>query len=379
MNFEALGMQDGICKGLLAQGIDTPTPIQAQSIPMILANKNLLLQAETGSGKTLAYLLPLYARYAPDVRGIQTIILVPTRELAMQVHRQVELLSQNADMQLTSAVVIGDVNINSQIEKLKAKPQIVIGTSGRIIELIKRKKITAHTIKTLVIDEADKMLERNNMEGVKAIMKAVMRDTQIIMLSASVSDKTQKTAGEMVHALETVKISQTLRIPVHIQHLFIVAEERDKFETFRKLNFILQPKRAIVFINNADKIDMMTAKMQYHKIRGACIQGASAKERRKNVLSDFAAGKLQILMATDIAARGLHIEDIELVFNISMPEDSMDYLHRAGRTGRNSAEGTVISIVTKRELVLLQQYQKAFGIRIQEIKMRNGEILHAML
>ncbi len=375
MNFETLGLQNNLIRGLTAQKIHTPTPVQAQTIPKILEHKNLLVQAETGSGKTLAYLLPMYARYTPDVRGMQSMILVPTRELAMQVHRQVELLSQNAGIPLTSAVVIGDVNINSQMEKLKAKPQIVIGTTGRIIELIKRKKITAHTIKTLVIDEADKMLDRNNIDGVKTIIKAVMRDTQTVMLSASVSEKTQKTASELVHPLETVNIGQTLQIPKNIRHLFIVADERDKFETFRKLNFILQPQRAIVFVNSAEKIDVMTAKMTYHKIKGACIQGASAKESRKNVLSDFTAGRLQILLATDIAARGLHIESVEMVFNISMSEDSMDYLHRAGRTGRGNASGTVISIVTKRELPLLQQYQKAFNIRIHEIKMRNGEIL----
>lgn len=375
MSFDALGLNEAIINGLAIQGITTPTQVQEQAIAPIMENKNVIIQSETGSGKTLAYLLPIYMQKNPDLREMQVIILVPTHELAMQVYRQAETLSKNTGIALKSAVIFGDVNINTQIEKLKEKPQIVIGTTGRIIELIKRKKISAHTIKTIVIDEADKMLDINNIEGVKSIIKSTMRDTQIVLLSASVPEKTRKIAEEIASNLLSLKTTQTLTIPVNIKHMFIVVEERDKIETFRKLSYILKPKRAIVFINNADKIDIATAKLKYHNINAESIQGASKKAERKNVLADFSSGKLQFLIATDIASRGLHIENVEMVFSLSIPEDANDYLHRAGRTGRDNTSGVSISIISPREMQLIKKYQNAFGITITQIQMRRGEIL----
>lgn len=375
MNFDALGLNENIIKGLAIQGVDSPTTVQERSIPFIMENKNIVIQAETGSGKTLAYLLPIYMRQHPDLPGMQVIILVPTHELAIQVHRQVETLSKNSGIALKSCVVFGDVNINTQIEKLREKPQIVIGTCGRIIELIKRKKISAHTIKTIVIDEADKMLDTHNVESVKSIIKSTMRDTQILLFSASISEKTRKTAEDIASKLISVKTSPTLTIPDNIKHMFIIVDERDKIEAFRKLSYILKPKRAIVFINDADKIDIATAKLKYHKINAESIQGASAKKDRKQVLADFSNGTLPFLIATDIASRGLHIENVEMVFSLSIPQEANEYLHRAGRTGRGNAPGLSISIITSRELGLVKKYQNAFGIAITQIQMRGGEIV----
>ncbi|MEG2015765.1 MAG: DEAD/DEAH box helicase [Oscillospiraceae bacterium] len=375
MNFNTLGLNESIIKGLAMQGIEQPTKVQEQAIPLIMENKNIVIQSETGSGKTLAYLLPIYMRHNTDLRGTQVLVLVPTHELAMQAHRQVETLSKNSGVAMKSCTIFGDVNINTQIEKLREKPQIVIGTTGRIIELIKRKKISAHTIKTIVIDEADKMLDINNIDSVKAIIKSTMRDTQKIFLSASISEKAQKTAEEIATNLLSVKTAKTLTIPENIKHMYIVVEERDKIETFRKLGYILKPKRAIVFINNADKIDVATEKLKYHKINAESIQGSSAKGERKNVLSDFSKGKINYLIATDIASRGLHIENVEVIFSLSIPENPTDYLHRAGRTGRGNSTGISISIITEREIPLIKKYQNAFGILITQIQMREGKII----
>ncbi len=374
MSFEALGLNENLIKGLALQGIDTPTAVQELAIPEIMKNKNLVIQSETGTGKTLAYLLPVYARNDPPLRGMQVIVLAPTHELAMQVHRQVGELSKNSGLALSSAVIFGDVNIKTQIEKLREKPQIIIGTAGRIIELIQKKKISAHTIKTIVIDEADKMLDVNNVERVKTIIKAVMRDTQILMVSASISEKTLKIAAEIAGAYELIKTAQTPKIPENIRHIYVVSEQRDKIETLRKLINALNPKRAIAFINSAMEIDVATEKLKYHSMRAESIHGASTKEARKSTLADFASGKLQVLIASDLAARGLHFEDVEAIISLSMPEDPLDYLHRSGRTGRGQAPGVSVSIVTNRELPLIRKYQNAFGIRITEIKVHEGKI-----
>lgn len=375
MNFAELELGENIIKGLASQGINAPTEVQEKAIPFILQDKNVVIQSQTGTGKTLAYLLPAYARLDPAARVMQLLVLVPTHELALQVHRQVELFSKNSGIGLKSIVLFGDVNIKTQVERLKEKPQIIIGTAGRIRELMVMKKVTAHTIKTIVIDEADKMLDIHNIESVKAIRKCVMRDTQIIMCSASISEETLKTAGEMAKDPIVVKTTQTLKIPENMKHMYLVCEVRDKLEVLRKLMNILKPKRAIAFINSADQIDLATAKLQYHQIKAQSIYGTNSKEDRRDAMNAFASGKLQLLIASDIAARGLHIEDVEVVFSVSMSDDPLDYLHRSGRAGRGKGQGLSISIVTKREVPLMKRYENAFGIHIAHVRMYKGKIL----
>lgn len=375
MDFKALGLKDEIVKALAVQQIDKPTPIQEMAIPKLMENKDVVIQSETGSGKTLAYLLPLFAKQTAPSKTLQLLVLVPTQELAMQVHRQVEALAENSDVPLKSLVIFGNVNIKGQIEKLREKPQIIIGTCGRIIELIQKKKITAHTVNTIVIDEADKMLDKQNIEGVKAIRKAVMRDTQIILVSASISEKTLEQAGMIAKEPELVKTADTFKIPEKIQHLYIVVQSRDKLETLRKLISILHPQRTLVFINKPEEAEVAAAKLKYHKLDATFIHGTGNKQERQKAIADFSSGKVPLLIATDIAARGLHIEQVSAVFSISISDDPMDYLHRAGRTGRGESEGLSVSIVTQQELPLIKKCQRKFGIDMTEIVLREGKII----
>lgn len=375
MDFKALGFKDEIVKALAVQQIDKPTPIQEMAIPKLMENKDVVIQSETGSGKTLAYLLPLFAKQTAPSKTLQLLVLVPTQELAMQVHRQVEALAENSGVPLKSLVIFGNVNIKGQIEKLREKPQIIIGTCGRIIELIQKKKITAHTVNTIVIDEADKMLDKQNIEGVKAIRKAVMRDTQIVLVSASISEKTLEQAGMIAKEPELVKTADTFKIPEKIQHLYIVVQSRDKLETLRKLISILHPQRTLVFINKPEEAEVAAAKLKYHKLDATFIHGTGNKQERQKAIADFSSGKVPLLIATDIAARGLHIEQVSAVFSISISDDPMDYLHRAGRTGRGESEGLSVSIVTQQELPLIKKCQRKFGIDMTEIVLREGKII----
>ncbi|RPF47556.1 superfamily II DNA/RNA helicase [Hydrogenoanaerobacterium saccharovorans] len=375
MDFKALGLKDEIVKALAVQQIDKPTAIQEMAIPKLMENKDVVIQSETGSGKTLAYLLPLFAKQTAPSKTLQLLVLVPTQELAMQVHRQVEALAENSGVPLKSLVIFGNVNIKGQIEKLREKPQIIIGTCGRIIELIQKKKITAHTVNTIVIDEADKMLDKQNIEGVKAIRKAVMRDTQIVLVSASISEKTLEQAGMIAKEPELVKTADTFKIPEKIQHLYIVVQSREKLETLRKLISILHPQRTLVFINKPEEAEVAAAKLKYHKLDATFIHGTGNKQERQKAIADFSSGKVPLLIATDIAARGLHIEQVSAVFSISISDDPMDYLHRAGRTGRGESEGLSVSIVTQQELPLIKKCQRKFGIDMTEIVLREGKII----
>lgn len=375
MNFQELKLDDRLIKALLAENITQPTKVQEEVIDRVIIHKDLIVQSETGTGKTLAYLLPIYMKYKEVQKGNQVIILVPTHELAMQVHKQVERLSKNSTIQILSVTIFGDVNIERQITKLKDKPQIIIGTAGRIHELIKKKKIAAHLIKTIVIDEADKLIDKDNIEATKAVIKCTMKDRQILLFSASIPQQTINTAQEFMKSPDLIRTESTDKIPKNIDHIYIVVERRDKLETLRKLAKTLKAKSSIVFINRVNDIEEATEKLVFHNFKAECIHGSNLKIDRKKVIENFKLGKTNYLVATDIAARGLHFDNVDVVFHISIPEDPRDYLHRAGRTGRNGKKGLNVLIVTKEELVAIKKYQKTFAININEKKLYQGKLV----
>lgn len=377
MNFKEQNLDTRLIKALEAEKITKPTKVQELVLDKIVKHKDLIVQSETGSGKTLAYLLPIFLKYQEIQKTNQVIILVPTHELAMQVHKQVERLSKNSTIPIQSATIIGDVNIERQILKLKEKPQIIIGTAGRIYELIKKRKIAAHTVKTIVLDEADKLLDKYNIQSVQAVIKCTMKDRQLLLFSASIPNKTVETAKELMKEPEIIKTTLDKNIPKNISHICIVVERRDKIETLRKVARILKAKKAMVFINRVSDIEEATEKLIYHGFKAECIHGSNVKMDRKKVIESFRNNKINYLISTDIAARGLHFDDVDVVFHLSIPEDPMDYLHRAGRTGRNGKSGMNVLIVTKEELELIKKYQKAFGININNKKMFQGKLVRA--
>ncbi len=375
MEFKKMGLVDSLINGLSKEKINKPTKVQHEVYKKILDGKDLIVQSETGSGKTLAYLVPLYERKDMVERGNKVIILVPTHELAMQVHRQIERLSKNSGINIKSTPVVGNVNIVRQIENLKEKPQIVVGTAGRILELIKKKKIGAHLVKTIIIDEADKLLDENNIELTKSVIKCTMKERQLLLFSASIPLKTIEAAKLIMKEPQIIKANEKLEIPKNIEHMYFIVERRDKLETMRKLSKILKPKKAMVFINKLSDIEEATQKLKYHQFKAECIHGSNIKADRKKAIDDFKNGKIEFLVATDIAARGIHIDNITTVFNVSIPEEPIDYLHRAGRCGRNGENGLSILIITKEELERIKKYQKSFGINILHKKMYQGKIV----
>lgn len=375
MNFKELGFGKELVKGLEKEKITQPTQVQEMVAKSILDKKNMIIQSETGSGKTLAYLAPFFERMQPIEKGMKILILVPTHELAMQVHRQVERLAKNSGLAIQSTPIVGNVNIKRQIEYLREKPQIIIGTTGRILELIKKKKISAHTMETIVIDEADKLLDKNNQTEVKAVIKCCMRDVQILMFSATMPKVIIDEAQKISKDPEIIKTTKKMKIPVNIEHIFVVVERRDKLDTLRKLATSLNPKKAMVFINKVSEIEEANSKLKHHHYQAEYIHGTNKKEERKKVIQAFSKGQLQFLLATDIAARGLHFEAVNAVFHITIPENPLDYLHRAGRTGRGNAKGISISIVTKVELPLLKNIEKEFGIVMVQKKLKEGKLI----
>lgn len=373
-NFDKLGLRQELVDGLKLMGITEPTEIQEQAIPWALDNKDVIGQSQTGSGKTLAYLLPLFMKIASERREMQAIVLVPTHELSMQIDKTVKLLSEKSGIPVTSVSIIGDVNVKRQIEKLREKPHIIVGSAGRIIELIKMKKINAQTVKTIVLDEGDKLLNDKNIKVVKEIIKTTMKDRQLMVFSATVSEKAVSVSKELMKEPEVIKIKEENMVNPDIEHLYLQCEQRDKIEVLRKLVAATEPSKAIIFINKSDDIQITTSKLQYHNINAYSIFGTASKEDRKNALEGFRSGKYRLLVASDLAARGLDIAGVSLIFNLDIPEDHKEYLHRAGRTGRQGMAGTCISIVTEKEAATLRKMEREFNIEISPAKIYRGVI-----
>lgn len=378
-SFNTLGINDALIEGLKKEDITEPTPIQINAIPPALNNRDIIGQSQTGSGKTLAYLLPIFQKVDSSKREMQAIILAPTHELVMQIDKEIKLLAQNSGIPITSTTIIGEVNINRQIEKLREKPHIIVGSIGRIFQLIKLKKISAHTVKTIVIDEADILLDPNNVNGVKDIIKTTLKERQLIAYSATINEKTLNIAKDLMKEAEVVKIEDKLQVNTNITHMYFSCEQRDKIAVLRKLIASINPERAIVFLNRSDEIEIVTSKLKYHNFKVYGIFGNSPKEERQRALEGFRSGKYQLLIASDLAARGLDITDVTHIFNLDLPEDSKEYLHRVGRTSRAGKAGTAISIVNEREEALIGAFEKDFKIQIPKKEIHEGKIVNPQI
>lgn len=373
--FIELGIDNKLVEGLKKEGITEPTFIQSKAIPPALANRDVIGQSETGSGKTLAYLLPLFKKIDSSKREMQAIILAPTHELVMQIDKEIKLLSQNSDIPVRSTSIIGDANINRQIDKLKEKPHIIVGSIGRILQLIKLKKISAHTVKTIVIDEADILLDFNNITGVKDIIKTTLKERQLMAFSASIGDKALNIAKDLMKEPEVIKIEEKIIVNPNITHLYIQSEQRDKFTTLRKIIAATAPEKAIIFVNKSDEIEIITSKLKYHNFKAYGIFGNAVRLERQKALEGFRSGKYNLLVASDLAARGLDITDISHIYNLDLPEDPREYLHRVGRTSRAGKSGTAISIVNERELSLIKGIEKSFKIAVAEKDIYEGKLV----
>jgi superfamily II DNA/RNA helicase len=339
-----------------------------------MKGEDVIAKSETGSGKTLAYLLPIFMRVDTKLRSTQAIIITPTHELAVQVNKQAQILAENAGVDVRSALIIGGASLTRQLDKLKEKPQIVIGSAGRILDLIKKKKIQAHTCKIIVVDEADRMLDNLNINDVKAVIKTTLAtQRQIVLLSASINEETKKAAAKIMSEPKVVEKEKGI-LPENIEHYYILAEARDKIVVLRKIMAGLKPEHVIVFINNPNNIDTMVEKLNFHGLKADGIYGTAHKNERKNAMDSFREGRINILVASDIGARGLDFDGVEIVVNLDISEEPVYYQHRAGRTGRNGAGGMVISVVTDFEKKWLNRYEREFDIKFTEKIMSYGKL-----
>ncbi|MBP1930200.1 DEAD/DEAH box helicase [Ammoniphilus resinae] len=354
-------------------GFKNLTAIQQKTIPLLIEGKDVIAESPTGTGKTVAYLLPLLQRINPEEKGLQAVVLAPTRELVMQILQEIQKWTEASS--ITGVSLIGGADIKRQLEKLKKHPQIAVGTPGRIHELIQMKKLKMHDVGSIVLDEADQLTVPEHAETVKMIIRSTLKDRQIAVFSATLADRTEKTVKEWMQDPEIIRIQKDDLPPSKVEHLYFVCEQREKIDLLRKI-VRMEPVKALVFFNGIGDFSVLAAKLRYKGLDIELLHGEAKKTEREAVLKNFREGKFSLLLATDVAARGLDIEGLTHVIHFDVPKDAEQYIHRSGRTGRMGASGTVISIVTVPEERILKKIGRDLAIPIQKKTLHMGQMVN---
>ncbi|MDU1453204.1 MAG: DEAD/DEAH box helicase [Paeniclostridium sordellii] len=371
-----INLDFNLSKALQKQGIKSLNKIQSLVFEDINSHKDLIVQAQTGSGKTLAYLLPLFQKIDTSKRETQVLILAPTHELSMQIVNQVKLLSENSGINVTTLPLIGEVNIQKQIKNIKSiKPHIVVGTTGRILDLIQQRKLKVHTVKTIVLDEVDSLIGGKSLKSVKDVIKCTLKDRQLLAFSASADDKCVEILKDLMKDPKIVKTENKVSVNKNINHMYLLGDKRDKFKLLRKSLAAVNPKKAIVFVNDEESIEVINNKLNFHNRNSVCIYGRMTKEDRKNALDKFKSGKANVLVSSDLSARGIDIKDVTHVFNLDFPVSNNEYIHRVGRTARGTNQGDAISIITPKELASVRILSKEFNIKISHKDLYEGKLI----
>ncbi len=376
MTFADLQVRPELVAALAKQEIADPTPIQVTALPVLMDGKDAYLHAETGTGKTLAYLLPLFARLDVALAATQVIVVAPTHELAIQIHRQCCDLAQNAGWAVRSVLLIGGTSTDRQIEKLKKKPHIVVGSPGRIGELLIKGKLKAKDVRSIVVDEADRLLNEEALPSLLPIIKAAPPKRQLIFASATVEPESMKAIADVAPGF-TMLEAGAAAVNENIEHLYLVCEEREKPDELRKLLHALDPERAIVFVHRNELAEKIADRLSHHHIPSADLNAARNKEDRKAAMDGLRNATIRVLIASDVAARGLDIKGVTHIFNFDVPTLAKAYLHRVGRTGRAGAKGLAVTLATEVEARVVPRYEKELGIVMTRVRMREGRLIAA--
>jgi len=341
-------------------GITAPTEIQCQTLPLALEDRDIIAQSPTGTGKTLAYLLPVFAGIKPDIKSVQAVIIAPTYELASQIAQVARGLAEKTE---DVALLIGGADKKRQATTLKAKPLVIVGSLGRISDFVLDKKLSMHHVRTLVFDEADRLFDDKNMLSIQAVIKATLRDRQILLFSATMPNKTVEIAQPLMK--EPVRLTIDTLIPKNIRHFYVVIEGHKKAEQLRSIIHNQGIEKALVFVNRPYDIEKTSERLNFHNMPASPLHGNKDKVARKAAMEALRRGKIKALVASDAGSRGLDISGLTHVINLDLPMREKDYIHRAGRCGRAGSDGTVISVVTEGEAETLKKMAKKLKISLE--------------
>lgn len=361
-NFYEIGLSSPLIRAITEMGFEETTPIQERTIPLVLAGRDLIGQAQTGTGKTAAFGIPVIEKLPAGGEEIRVLVVTPTRELAIQVAEELNRIGQFKGIK--SLPVYGGQDIERQIRSLKNRPQIIVGTPGRLMDHMRRKTIRFHQVETAVLDEADEMLSMGFIEDIETILSEVPVQRQTLLFSATMPKAIQDLAGRFMKNPEFIGI-QTKEITVpQIEQYYIEVPEKQKFDVLCRILDIHSPELAIVFGRTKRRVDELDEALSKRGYSAEGIHGDLTQTRRDTVMRHFKEGLTDILVATDVAARGLDISGVTHVYNFDIPQDPEGYVHRIGRTGRAGKTGLAVTFVTPREIGHLHLIEQVARRRI---------------
>lgn len=354
-------------------GFENAMPIQQQMIPEMIAGKDIVAESPTGSGKTLAYVLPILQNVDPDKKTIQAMIVAPSQELSMQIVNVLRDWTEGTAVTVTQ--LIGGANMQRQLEKLKKKPTIVVGTPGRLNELVKSKKLKMHEIRILVLDEGDQLMAREHRNIMKDLIEKTQNDRQLVLVSATITEEVELVADRLMR--EPVRLQVTAEdLPQFgkVTHSFIKVDEREKTDLLRRISHI-EGVKALAFVNNLDQLLMKENKLKFRDAKIVTLHSELNKEERKRALDAFRKGEVSVLIATEVAARGLDIDAVTHVIHVDVPQTVDQYLHRSGRTGRAGADGEVLTLLSYMDERHYKKFTKELPSKPVQKVMHGGKLI----
>lgn len=364
--FAELNLSPALLKAVNRMGFEEATPIQAKTIPLSMQGKDLIGQAQTGTGKTAAFGIPLIEKIDVKSQYVQGIIIAPTRELAIQVSEELYRIGQDARIRVLA--VYGGSDIQRQIRALKKGPHIIVGTPGRILDHINRRTLKLDKVHTLILDEADEMLNMGFIDDIESILKTVPDERQTLLFSATMPEPIRKIAERFMKSPEIVRVqAKEMTVPL-IEQFFVKVHEREKFDVLARLIDVQSPELAIVFGRTKRRVDELSNALTLRGYAAEGIHGDLSQAKRLSVLKKFKDGRIDVLVATDVAARGLDISGVTHVYNYDIPQDPESYVHRIGRTGRAGKEGMAITFVSPREMGYLRIVEQTTKKRMQPMR-----------
>jgi ATP-dependent RNA helicase RhlE len=364
MPFRALGLQANILKAVQEAGYTEPTPIQAAAIPQILAGHDLIGIAQTGTGKTAAFVLPILTKIAEGGseshrRGVRALIVAPTRELAAQIEENVR--SYGKHLSLRAATIFGGVSERPQIDALRSGVDLVVATPGRLLDLMGQRHVDFSRLNFLVLDEADRMLDMGFLPDIRRIVKALPQKRQTLLFSATLSQEIERLTREFLHTPKTVQIGRRANPAETVTQLVYEVPKHLKTALLMHLLRNSELNMVLVFSRMKHGADRLARQLENHGVKTATLHSNRSQNQRLRALKDFKSGAVRVLVATDIAARGIDVDDISHVVNYDFPMHAEDYVHRIGRTGRARAVGDAISFVTSEDHAELRSVERFIG------------------
>lgn len=368
-NFQQLGIDEQRVRKLKEQGIAVPTPVQQESIPLLLQGKDVIARAKTGTGKTLAFMLPILQHIDPKRAYPQALIIAPTRELALQITEEAKKLTAGEPDGIKILAVYGGQDVEKQLRKLEGGRHLIIGTPGRLLDHLRRGTLELGGVKQLVLDEADQMLHMGFLDEVEALMHALPYRRQTMLFSATMPAGVKQLAGNYMKDPVDIVIKGASPIPLEqIQQVVVECTDRSKQDALRAMIEEHNPFLAIIFCRTKRRATTLNEALLAHGYQSDELHGDLSQAKREAVMKRFREAKLQLLVATDVAARGLDVEGVTHVFNYDMPHDVESYIHRIGRTGRAGGNGMAITFAAGKDLNDLQRIEEGISLRLKRVR-----------